>query len=235
LNLLLFTDRDRVAPDRIALQGRRLQHLLQVHRAAVGDKLRVGEIDGLAGIGEIVEIDAEHAVLAVCVDQPPPAKLPLRLVLALPRPKVLRRMLRSVAELGVAEVHLINSYRVEKSYWQSPMLEASAIRDNLLLGLEQARDTRLPLVHCHRRFKPFVEDTLPGLLRGHCGLLAQPGEYPPCPRNAAGHTLLVIGPEGGFIPYEVDQLHAAGCAIVSLGARILRVENALSSAVGRLY
>ena len=235
MNLLLFTDSDRVAPDRIALQGRRLQHLLHVHRAAVGDTLRVGELGGCIGTGEIVQIDATGAVLAIALEQPPPAKLPLRLVLALPRPKALRRILRSIAELGVAELHLINSFRVEKSYWQSPVLQDDAIRDCLLQGLEQARDTQLPLVRCHRRFRPFVEDVLPALLAGHCALLAHPGAHPPCPRDVAGKILLVIGPEGGFIPYEVERLHAAGCATVSLGTRILRVENALSSAVGRLF
>jgi RsmE family RNA methyltransferase len=235
LNLLLFTASDRVAPDRIALHGRRLQHLLHVHRATVGDTLRVGELGGSIGTGEIVQIDATGAVLGIALDQPPPAKLPLRLVLALPRPKVLRRVLRSVAEIGVAELHLINSFRVEKSYWQTPVLEDDTIRDCLVQGLEQSRDTSLPVVHCHRRFKPFVEDVLPGIVVGHHALLAHPGEHPPCPRDVAGKVLLVIGPEGGFIPYEVQLLQAAGCATVSLGARILRVENALGSAVGRLF
>ncbi|HEY6131708.1 MAG TPA: 16S rRNA (uracil(1498)-N(3))-methyltransferase [Halioglobus sp.] len=235
LNLLLFTASDRVGPGRIAVRGRRLQHLRQVHRATVGDTLRVGEIDGLTGEGEILEIDDERAVLAIFLDQPPPPKLPLHLILALPRPKMLRRIVRSVAEFGVAELHLINSYRVEKSYWKSPVLEVSTLREYLVQGLEQSRDTRLPLVQCHRRFKPFVEDILPGMVAGRRALLAHPGEHPPCPGNTAGDVVLVIGPEGGFIPYEVDSLRGAGCETVSLGPRILRVENAIASALGRLF
>jgi RsmE family RNA methyltransferase len=235
LNLLLFSAADRLAPDRIALRGRRLQHLRQVQRAAVGDTLRVGEVDGLMGEGTILTIDDERAVLTITVDRPPPDKLPLCLLLALPRPKVLGRILRSVAEFGVAELHLFNSYRVEKSYWQSPALKHTAIQESLLQGLEQSRDTRLPLVQCHQRFKPFVEDTLPAMVAGRHALLAHPGEYPPCPRGIEGQILLVIGPEGGFIPYEVQKLCAAGCEPMSLGPRILRVENALSSILGRLF
>ena len=87
---------------------------------------------------------------------------------------------------------------------------------------------------CHRRFKPYVEDLLPDLLRGKRALLAHPGDYPACPRGPDGETLLVIGPEGGFIPYEVEKLQLAGCRTVSLGPRILRVENALTSLLGRL-
>jgi len=195
----------------------------------------VGEVNGLIGEGKILEINDEAAVLTVSLAQSPPAKLPLCLVLALPRPKMLRRILRSVAEFGVAELHLINSYRVEKSYWQSPVLDEGSIREYLLLGLEQSCDTGVPEVRFQRRFKPFVEDDLPGLLEGKRALLAHPGEYPPCPRDISGKTLLVIGPEGGFIPYEVEQLQRAGCETVSLGPRILRVENAIGSVLGRLF
>lgn len=235
MNLLLFSADDRQGENTVFISGRRLDHLRNVHRAAVGATLRVGEIDGLMGEGEILQIDDKTATLAVALHQSPPAKLPLRLVVALPRPKMLRRILRSVAEFGVAELHLINSFRVEKSYWHSPVLDESAMRDCLVQGLEQSRDTIVPLMRCHNRFKPFVEDSLPGMVAGQTALLAHPGEHPPCPRGVAGPALLVIGPEGGFIPYEVEKLQDAGCRTVSLGPRILRVENAITSSLGRLF
>jgi RsmE family RNA methyltransferase len=187
------------------------------------------------GSGLILELSDERAVLAITLNLPPPTKLPLSLVIALPRPKMLRRILRNVAEFGAAELHLINSYRVEKSYWQTPVLQTETIREYLLQGLEQSRDTVLPQVHCHQRFKPFVEDRLPTMIEGRCALLAHPGDYPPCPRGVRGETLVMIGPEGGFIPYEVEKLQEAGCQTVSLGPRILRVENALTSLLGRLF
>ena len=235
MNLLLFTDSDRLGENRITIRDRRLQHLLQVHRAKVGDQVRVGELGGLMGSGHILQLNDECAVLAITLDLSPPAKLPLSLVIALPRPKMLRRILRSVAEFGAAELHLINSYRVEKSYWQTPVLQAETIREYLLQGLEQSRDTVLPQIHCHPRFKPYVEDQLPAMIEDRRALLAHPGDYPPCPRGLRGDTLVVIGPEGGFIPYEVKKLQDAGCETVSLGPRILRVENALTSLLGRLF
>ena len=174
MNLILFTDSDRLESSKIALRGRRLQHLRQIHRANSGDILRVGEIDGLMGEGEILEINDDFATLAISLHQPPPEKLPLSLVLALPRPKMLRRILRTIAELGVPELHLINSYRVEKSYWQSPALSQDTVRDYLLLGLEQSRDTQVPIVHQHHAFKPFVEDHLPTMIGGRHALAGRP-------------------------------------------------------------
>lgn len=220
--------------DRVSLRGRRLAQLTLVHRAREGDEVRVGEVGGMTGRGRILELVEDRALLAIELSEAPPPKLAWRVVLALPRPKMLRRILRSAAEFGVPELHLINSYRVEKSYWQTPVLNPGTVRQYLLQGLEQARDTMLPAIHCHRRFVPFVEDVLPGLIGGGQALLAHPGNRPACPPQWQGPGVLVIGPEGGFIPYEVARLEEAGCSVVSLGPRILRVENALSALLGRL-
>lgn len=235
MNLLLFAKQELQENGLLQITGARLQHLLEVHRKEDGESVRVGEIDGLVGSAEIVSINADEAILKPALSQAPPEKLPLTLVLALPRPKMLRRILRATAEFGVQELHLIHSYRVEKSYWQTPVLQDNVFPDYLLQGLAQSRDTVLPAVTCHRRFKPFVEDTLGGLAANTLALVAHPGDYPPCPRGISEQCLIVIGPEGGFIPYEIDKLSEAGCQPVSLGPRILRVENAVSSILGRLF
>lgn len=235
MNLLLLEDGDFVAPDRVRLQGRRLQHLREVHRAECGDSLRVGRLGGLMGRGELLSLDAEQAELQISLDTPPPAKLPLTLLLAVPRPKMLKRVLQTVSAMGVARLVLLNSYRVEKSFWQTPFLEPAAIREQLILGLEQARDTVLPEVTLEKRFKPFVEDHLPALADGTLGLTGHPGEYPACPRAVDGPVTLAIGPEGGWIPYEVELLRLAGLQPVQLGERILRVETAVPALLARLF
>jgi RsmE family RNA methyltransferase len=235
MNLLLLEDADFVAADRAVLEGRRLKHLHEVHRAETGDQLRVGRLGGAMGRGTLLALDAQHAELQVELDQPPPAKLPLTLLLALPRPKMLKRVLQTVAAMGVPRLILLNSYRVEKSFWQTPFLEPDAIREQLILGLEQARDTVLPEVIIEKRFKPFVEDRLPAIAAGTLGLVGHPGDYPACPRALSEPVTLAIGPEGGWIPYEVDKLREGGLAPVQLGERILRVETAVAALLARLF
>ncbi|RJG13109.1 16S rRNA (uracil(1498)-N(3))-methyltransferase [Pseudomonas cavernicola] len=235
MNLLLLEDADFVAADRVILRDRRLKHLQEVHRAESGDSLRVGRLNGLMGRGQLLRLDTQEAELQISLDQPPPAKLPLTLLLALPRPKMLRRVLQTVASMGVPRLILLNSYRVEKSFWQTPFLEPAAIHEQLILGLEQARDTRLPQVLIEKRFKPFVEDRLPQLAAGSLGLVGHPGDYPACPRAVEQPVTLAIGPEGGWIPYEVEKLHAAGLQPVQLGERILRVETAVTALIARLF
>lgn len=235
MNLLLLEDGDFVAADRALLRGRRLKHLHEVHRAAVGDSLRVGRLDGLLGSGQLLRLDANEAELSVELDQRAPDKLPLTLLLALPRPKMLRRVLQTVSAMGVPRLVLLNSYRVEKSFWQTPFLEPAAIREQLILGLEQARDTLLPEIIIEKRFKPFVEDHLPALAAGSLGLIGHPGAYPACPRAVDRAVTLAIGPEGGWIPYEVEKLQEAGLQPVQLGERILRVETAVTALLARLF
>jgi RsmE family RNA methyltransferase len=158
------------------------------------------------------------------------------MLLALPRPKMLKRTLQTIATMGVKHLYLINSYRVEKSYWQTPYLQPDAIEEELLLGLEQGVDTLLPRVHLRQRFKPFVEDELPALIAGKQALLAHPADDAMvCPRSTSVETVVALGPEGGFIPYEITKLKDAGFTPVTLGTRILRVETAVPVILAKLF
>jgi len=235
MNLLLFEQQDLLAPGRAQISGRRLQHLLHTHKAVVGQSFRAGLLGGCQGQARLLEIDNQQALFDVQLDRAPPAKLPVTLVLALPRPKMLRRILQNVASMGVARLVLVNSFRVEKSFWQTPFLQPAAVREQLILGLEQARDTVLPEVILEKRFKPFVEDRLGQLAAGCHKLVAHPGEFAPCPRGLDEPLCLAIGPEGGWIEYEVGLLRQQGFVPVQLGERILRVETAVTALLARLF
>ena len=235
MNLILLEPSDFIGPHQERLTDRRWQHIQQVHQAKLGESLRVGLINGLMGLGTVTALDTTGVTLQIALSEPPPTALPLTLVLALPRPKMLKRTLQTIASMGVKRLILVNSYRVEKSFWQSPFVQAAAIREQLLLGLEQARDTVLPEVILEKRFKPFVEDRLAALTADSLALVAHPGAYPACPRQLEQQVTLAIGPEGGWIPYEVELLTQAGFSPVQLGERILRVETAVPVLLARLF
>jgi len=234
MNIVLFTSEDIVADGRVRLSGRRLLHVRDVLGAREGDALSVGLLGGKLGAGKITRLEDENLEMEVLLDRDPPAALPLTIILALPRPKVMRRVLYSLTVLGVKRIYLLHTAQVEKSYWQSPFLEQEAIQRQLLLGLEQARDTVLPEVTLKQRFKPFVEDELPQIAQGTLALAAHPAADMPCPHAVAGPVTLAVGPEGGFIPYEIDMLLARGFHAVTVGGRALNVESAVPSLIGRL-
>jgi len=235
MNLVLLLSEDLVAPDRARLTGRRLAHVREVHRATVGGELTVGLLGGAMGRGRVLRLDAEVLELELVLDQPPPPKLPLTLVVALPRPKVLNRVVAAAASLGAARLVLLNAWKVEKAYWASPRLQPESLRQQLLLGLEQAKDTVLPELRVARLFRPFVEDDLPGLVGQGTGLVAHPGGGDEAPKVPVAPVTLAIGPEGGWIDAEFASLCRAGLKPLDLGPRILRTETALAALVGRLF
>jgi len=190
--------------------------------------------NGPIGRACVRHIGSDELEMDVRWETNPPPAVDGVLILALPRPPVLKRVLAAITAMGVKTIYLINTHRVEKGFWNSRALAEESLRRQLFLGLEQARDTVLPTVYLRPFFKRFVEDELPALSRSRTGLVAHPGGDQPCPRPVAQPFVLAIGPEGGFIAYEIDKFRALGYSIIDLGARILRVETAVAFLLGRL-
>jgi len=194
----------------------------------------VGVVGGRLGTARIVGLDEETLDLEVELDRDPPPKRDLQLVLALPRPPVFRRLLSTVASLGVESLLVVGTARTEKSFWQSHVVEPAAVRERLLLGLEQAGDTVLPAVEFHRYFESLLEEVLPTRLAGRRGFVAHPGATRPCPHAVREPVTVFIGPEGGLVDYEVERLGGVGFEAVGLGPRVLRVEPVIPLLIGRL-
>lgn len=234
MNLLLFDDSDLISQGHLKVQGRRAKHLVEVHRSQIGDTVRVGKIGGQMGLAEILSLAPNEAELRFKLEQNPPAKIPLTLYLALPRPKFLSKCLQTATTLGVKKIVLLNAVKVEKVYWSCDQLTPDSVREACSLGLEQARDTVLPEVIERRLFKPFVEDELPEMIKGTSAYVAHPGSATPCPYHPRGELSLAVGPEGGFTDYEVQKLNDAGFTSVALTERILKVETAITALISRL-
>ncbi len=236
MNLIVLDPDDLLPGGRARLTGRRAVHVREVHRAVAGRTLAVGLIGGPVGRARVASLDASVLELdEIVLDGVPPPKLPLTLVLAVPRPKVVSRTVAAATSLGIARIVLVNAWKVEKSYWNSPRMAEASLHEHARLGLEQAGDTVMPEIVCARFFRPFVEDVLPAWLAGATALVAHPASAEPCPRALAGPCVLAIGPEGGWIDAELGSLVRAGFRPVGLGPRILRVETAVAALVGRLF
>jgi RsmE family RNA methyltransferase len=237
VNLLLLEPAETRGDEPVRITGRRLDHVRDVLAPSAGDELRVGVVGGRLGTARVAAVSEHELVLdpPALTDAPPP-RAGIDLLLAVPRPKALARLLPAIAALGIDRLVLVNAARVEKSYFTADVLEPASIAALLRLGLEQARDTTAPEVLVRPRFRPFVEDECDTLLAGvEVRLLAHPPTSDPCPaRGGAARIALAVGPEGGWVPFEVELLAARGFRPVSLGPRVLRVETVVPLLVGRL-
>ena len=232
MNLLLFEPEELTGELlQLPVGDRRAQHISRVLELGPGAELRVGMVNGDMGTGRILNCRDGSCTLEVQLGTQPPAVPGIELILALPRPIMLQRILKQATVLGVRRFHLIRSRRVHKSFFQASILQPSAVRNILLQGLEQAVDTRLPEVSVYKRFKPFIEDVLPGIPHG-CRLIAHPGaEATLADLHGAGRiesgSVLAVGPEGGWIDYELQCFSEQGFVPFAMGGRILHVDTAV--------
>ncbi len=235
MNLIILSNNDFVEDTgRVHIRDHRLEHIRNVNKPSVGSKLRVGLINGKIGCGRITRIEEGRIEMDVVLDREPPAPLQLTLILAMVRPRVFKRVISQVTAMGIKKIIVINSYRVEKSFWKSPVLEKENLNKYLIRGLEQGQDTIFPEVLIRPLFKPFVEDELPDIAKGTIPFVAHPYVSKPCPYHIDSPVTLAVGPEGGFIPYEVEKLIECGFTSVHLGERTLHVESAISGLITRL-
>ncbi len=228
MNRILFEPDELLADGTVLLTDARAEHLRRVLRVEPGQTVASGTVNGLAGVSRVLSTGEAGVRLCPAHD----AALPepwLDLLLAVPRPKVLKRLWPQLAALGVGRMVLLNAAKVEKCYFSSQWLEPGFYRPLLIEGLMQAGLTRLPEVTVAPRFKPFVEDELDRLFPGTVRLLAHPGppaDVPPGDSPCGARPLLAVGPEGGWTGYETEHLCARGFRLFSLGERILRSDTA---------
>ena len=235
MNILLLPQLDNSQSSINITDLSQINHVQQVLELKAGDSLKVGSLNGKLGTAVIEAVSNTQLTLgSLHLQTMPPSKLDLTVVLALPRPKVLRRLIMDMTAIGVAEIILVNSYRTDKSYWQSPML--NRIDEFVKEGLQQGVDTIAPNIQLKKRFKPFVEDELSQWAKDRSLVVAHP--YSPLSFNqyieqTGLPQVLCIGAEGGWIDYEVGLLQDNGCQPINIGSRILRTEAAVNALCGR--
>ena len=234
MNTLILENEDFLDGNTVKLYGRRARHILEIKKLSIGSTINAGLINGDLGIATIKSISSMHIILEVLLKDKPPAPLSLSLVIALPRPKVLKKILQTATSLGIKKIYLINSWKVEKSYWQTRQLSEKNIREQLLLGLEQSCETVPPEVIIKKQFKPFLEDEISSIVKDSIALIAHPCEKIFDPREVNKNIVLAIGPEGGFTGYEFKKFIEVGFKQISLGKRIQRVETVMPLLVGKL-
>lgn len=241
MNLILIGEDDLRDDGRIALGGRRARHIREVLRASPGDELRIGMCRGRLGKGLVVTIgESDPVVLEPRWTGDPAVRPAIDLIIAMPRPKVLARVLQTCACMGVGRIDIVNAWRVNKSYLASPQLSDSSIRANLLLGCEQGATTWVPDVAIHRLLMPFMRGPLVERLAS-----GQPNAIIAHPRtrrsvesalmqDGLNVVLAAIGPERGWVDRELASFRELGFSNVHLGERTLRCEIAVAVLIAQI-
>lgn len=235
MNLVLFERSEVNSDGRAEVTGVRAKHLLAVLKVAPGHEVRIGVIDGPLGVGTVADTGDGRVVLTCEFESETPERPRVDLLVAVPRPKVLRRLWAQLAALGVGRVILTNAEKVERDYFDSHVMHEEGYRPRLIEGLQQARDTRVPLVSIHKQFRILIEDELDRLFPSGLRVVAHPGSgrsFPAALSSATPDRILVaIGPEGGWNTFELGLFERHGFEQAGIGSRILTTTTACIAAL----
>lgn len=252
MNRILFAKNEMV-DGRAVFSDERAEHVLNVLHGTVGKVLKTGEIDGLAGTSTIVEIRNLHErepgsaqrgngllageIVVECNHSEKSAEPWIDLILAPPRPRVMKRLLPQLAAMGVGNIVLVGAEKVEKAFWGAQLVKEDVYRPLLVDGLMQCGTTILPTIRIEKNFRRYAESRMDEEFADHLKIVAHP------PKDGApsvscscqpARPVVAIGPEGGWTDDEVNLLESRGFSRYSLGSRILRTDTATIAVIAQL-
>lgn len=243
MNRILF-EKDEIVDGIATFGGERAEHVMNVLHGEVGQILKTGEIGGFIGTGVITGITrppssvSSPEITVACSHDKRSLRPWVDLILAPPRPRVMKRLLPQLATMGVGRIFLVGAKKVEKDFWGATLLKPENYRPLLIDGLMQAGTSILPTLETRRNFRKFVKEELDTLWPEAKRIVAHPYdgnrtiEQPERSNNRA--ILLAVGPEGGWTDEEVTLLEEHGFACYSLGSRILRTDTATIALLAQL-
>lgn len=235
---LIILHKSEQENDLFRLTDARAIHIKQILRSNTGDIIEIGIINGPQGKAKIVNInDSEVVIKPLELTELPDPKPTIDLICALPRPQTLKKVLIISATMGVRNLYLIRANRVEKSYFHSPLLQPENYKPFLIEGLSQGKNTRLPIVSIHDRFKKFFENQLPLIVENAALLLPDKDSLINLNNiysNTISSLVVAIGPEGGWVPFELELMEGLGFQKFTLGRWVLRVESAITGVLNQI-
>jgi len=228
MNRVIIEKNELGADNSIRLFGYRAEHIINILHAGQGSEVKIGLLNGPRGRGTVVEIDGKNLLMKCSFEEGVPKEPPVDLLLAMPRPKVMRRLWSQLSAIGTGKIILVNAEKVERQYFDNTWLDEEVYRKEMIRGLEQSGETFLPQVLIRKRLKPFLEDELDGICGLHDRVIADPHAGRTDFRNLKlkEKILLAVGPEGGWTDFETGMFEERGFKPIGLGSRILRSDTA---------
>jgi 16S rRNA (uracil1498-N3)-methyltransferase len=226
---------ERVVDGRVTFDAAESRHLTRVLRLGPGDTVIATDGGGrdytvrLDSIGDA----ATGTVLAVAHGVPE-SPLAVTLVQGIPKGDKMEAIVRAATELGVTCVRPAlcerTIVRLEPGRWRERARRWQRVARE---AAKQCGRAVIPEIDAPRRLAECLDraaDVRLCFWEAGGVPLHEALAIPAAPRSA----LLVVGPEGGLAPGEVDAARGHGLTVTSLGPRILRTETAGPAAVAIL-
>lgn len=232
-----FIEKVDTAADKYYITGQDYNHVKNVLRMKVGDKLLVSA-NQTSDLCVIDSFESDKVIVSVLEKDYQNTNLPINISLyqGLPKSDKLELIIQKTVELGVAEILPVQMSRsIVKLDKKSAKVERwTAISES---AAKQSKRNSIPFVSAPLTFTETLERAKKS------DLFLVPYESEEGMQSTVDALSLIkkgmsvsvlIGPEGGFSENEIKQAMDAGAKIISLGKRILRTETAAILSVGML-
>lgn len=217
----------------LTLTGAEAKHASTVNRTRPGETVLIGNGRGLVASGAVVVATGSELTIDVeAVERVPHGEPAITLVQALAKGDRDELAVQAATELGVDTVVPWAAAR-SVSRWEGPKVAKG--RDRWAAIVREASKQSI------RAWTPEVGELastarVAALAASHRLLVLEPGatEALTAMRQDGRPLALVVGPEGGIAPHELDAFRAAGAEIVRLGETVLRTSTAGPAALAVL-
>ena len=243
MNYLFLFATECLPSGRAVLAGERAAYARDQHKVLEGLSLAVTVENLGRGTATVLSATPSEVSLNYVVSSAPPAPCTARCIVGLPRPQTVKKVLELSAALGISELHFVAAEQGEKSYQSSTVFEPRELSRFLVKGLEQGGEWRIPTVKVHSHLKKCLAEVLPlspeKPKKSELALFADTSAASTHSLNdivfeSGACALVALGPEAGWAEVERETLLTRGFLSVSLGSRILRVEQALAFLLGQV-
>jgi 16S rRNA (uracil1498-N3)-methyltransferase len=230
----LFLVDELPSGDALRLTGDEGRHAARVKRIGIGESVLVSDGRGALLDCTVTAVEADGLVLAVRQRHDIPAARPrIVAVQALPKGERAELAVEMLTELGVDEIVPWAASRSVAQWHGSRGDKAlDKWRRTAREAAKQSRRAWVPII------SPLAStDDVVDLLSGGVGLVLHEDAVEPLgsvPLAAVDDVMIVVGPEGGIAPGELEAFIAAGARAVRLGDPVLRTSTAGAAALAVL-
>lgn len=216
------------------LAGDEGRHAARVKRLGVAERLLVSDGAGLVAECVVTAVDGDGLLLSVLSRRRiAPAQPRLVVVQALPKGDRAELAVEVLTELGADEIVPWSASR-SIARWDGPRGDKAREkwRRTAREAAKQSRQAQVPEIAPLAATADVVTR-----LAASCGLVLHEDadeRLSAVPLPTDGEIVLVVGPEGGVAPEELERFAAAGARAVRLGAPVLRTSTAGAAALSAL-
>lgn len=225
-----FVNGNQISEDKIIIVGNDVKHIRNVLRLKINDKIEIS-CDGKEYLCEIIELNKDDIIVEIknIRQGDSESKIEITLFQGLSKGNKMELVFQKCTEIGVKEFVPVAMHRSVVKIKELKKEQNKVERWNAIVeeAAKQSKRNYIPKVKSIISFDemidvlkkekniivPYEDERHLTIKEGVLGLDSQ-------------KINILIGPEGGFEPEEIEKLKSIGAKITTLGSRILRTETA---------